>query len=469
MRKADYILLTAGMAFMWPFMTVVIQVHYWTLLDVDANSGGLASGSPVLANLTFGNPAVDYSLVLALLFIAIFILRGKLSGLIANNKVFLGITAILGSTGVLLLTAPNLFGGASHWTALLGMFLLALFVAVYFVAWGIRSSQGDIRCLLICILVASIICRLLTGFYYLAGIDQSGFYVIRPFASGLFLLLLPNASANLGSSSVRALKVGPWTTFIPVVLLSLFTSIMVQLLPESRVGDMPSLNHVINALLVMVVAGAMALFVFYRLRSIDDLLLVFACFFIFCSAILLTIYLFPSLYTYSLVIRICLVMFLWVVFAYTVSMQRLSPMILFPILGCFVIAGLGLRMFDYVGLAAAIQGSSLATAVLAILMFLAVCAVLITLVVRHLKAKKQPPLVKDFSQQELCERATRDAELTSRELEVVLLASRGYSGKKIAESLFLSEQTVKNHLSSIYRKLGLHSKQGLINLIDSYR
>jgi DNA-binding CsgD family transcriptional regulator len=49
------------------------------------------------------------------------------------------------------------------------------------------------------------------------------------------------------------------------------------------------------------------------------------------------------------------------------------------------------------------------------------------------------------------------------------MASRGYSAKRIAGALFLSEQTVKNHLSNSYRKLGIHSKQSLISLVDSYR
>ena len=48
--------------------------------------------------------------------------------------------------------------------------------------------------------------------------------------------------------------------------------------------------------------------------------------------------------------------------------------------------------------------------------------------------------------------------LTKRETEVLELAAQGYSNKLIAEKLFISYHTVKFHLESIYRKLGIHNK-----------
>ena len=46
-------------------------------------------------------------------------------------------------------------------------------------------------------------------------------------------------------------------------------------------------------------------------------------------------------------------------------------------------------------------------------------------------------------------------ELSSREKEVVSLVASGLRNKEIAEKLFISEQTVKTHLSNIFQKLGL--------------
>jgi two-component system, NarL family, response regulator LiaR len=48
--------------------------------------------------------------------------------------------------------------------------------------------------------------------------------------------------------------------------------------------------------------------------------------------------------------------------------------------------------------------------------------------------------------------------LTERESEVLRLLARGKANKQIATSLFVSEKTVKAHVSSILMKLGVHSR-----------
>jgi DNA-binding NarL/FixJ family response regulator len=48
--------------------------------------------------------------------------------------------------------------------------------------------------------------------------------------------------------------------------------------------------------------------------------------------------------------------------------------------------------------------------------------------------------------------------LTDRELEVLRLVARGCANKEIAKELFISENTVKNHVRNILEKLQLHSR-----------
>jgi two-component system NarL family response regulator len=48
--------------------------------------------------------------------------------------------------------------------------------------------------------------------------------------------------------------------------------------------------------------------------------------------------------------------------------------------------------------------------------------------------------------------------LTERELEVLKLVAQGMSNREIAEELFISENTVKNHVRNILEKLHLHSR-----------
>lgn len=56
--------------------------------------------------------------------------------------------------------------------------------------------------------------------------------------------------------------------------------------------------------------------------------------------------------------------------------------------------------------------------------------------------------------------------LSARECEVADLMRRGNTVAVIARRLFISENTVRGHTKSIYRKLGIHSKQELIDLLN---
>jgi len=51
--------------------------------------------------------------------------------------------------------------------------------------------------------------------------------------------------------------------------------------------------------------------------------------------------------------------------------------------------------------------------------------------------------------------AAKISTLTAREREVIRLVAAGIGTRQIAERLFISEKTVRNHLASIYSKLGL--------------
>jgi len=60
--------------------------------------------------------------------------------------------------------------------------------------------------------------------------------------------------------------------------------------------------------------------------------------------------------------------------------------------------------------------------------------------------------------------AQREGKLSKREREVFRLLSRGYDNKEIATRLFLSEHTVRNHVSAIYARLGVKDRFKLIRM-----
>lgn len=62
------------------------------------------------------------------------------------------------------------------------------------------------------------------------------------------------------------------------------------------------------------------------------------------------------------------------------------------------------------------------------------------------------------------EAAERLTCLTEREREVVRLLTKyeGANGRQLARKLGMSEQTLRNHFSAIYRKLGIPNRSGLV-------
>ncbi len=59
-------------------------------------------------------------------------------------------------------------------------------------------------------------------------------------------------------------------------------------------------------------------------------------------------------------------------------------------------------------------------------------------------------------------------ELSERETDVIQLIAIGLSNKQISEKLFLSEKTVKNHISRIFSKLNVTARtQAAIYAIKS--
>lgn len=55
-----------------------------------------------------------------------------------------------------------------------------------------------------------------------------------------------------------------------------------------------------------------------------------------------------------------------------------------------------------------------------------------------------------------------DAKLSFKEVQVADLTARGLSNKEIANQMFVTEKTVKFHLTNIYKKLNVKSRAQLI-------
>lgn len=74
---------------------------------------------------------------------------------------------------------------------------------------------------------------------------------------------------------------------------------------------------------------------------------------------------------------------------------------------------------------------------------------------------------READMQRACDMAIRQFKLSPREAEVFSYLVKGRNAKHVAEKLFISESTAKTHISNIYRKLGVHSQQELLDTLDN--
>lgn len=58
--------------------------------------------------------------------------------------------------------------------------------------------------------------------------------------------------------------------------------------------------------------------------------------------------------------------------------------------------------------------------------------------------------------------------LSKREKQVLQLLAQGMDNREIAETLYIAEQTVKNHVSLIYSKIGTHDRRDTIDMAKGF-
>ncbi|MFZ5989757.1 MAG: response regulator [Bacillota bacterium] len=77
----------------------------------------------------------------------------------------------------------------------------------------------------------------------------------------------------------------------------------------------------------------------------------------------------------------------------------------------------------------------------------------------YIQANMTKELVREFNRVTLHDKGkSEENSLTSRELEVLELIAEGMINKEIAKRLYISEKTVKNHVSNIFRKLNVSDR-----------
>lgn len=77
----------------------------------------------------------------------------------------------------------------------------------------------------------------------------------------------------------------------------------------------------------------------------------------------------------------------------------------------------------------------------------------------YIQSNMTKELIKEFNRVTINEKGRNpENNLTARELEVLELIAEGLINKEIARRLFISEKTVKNHVSNIFKKLNVSDR-----------
>ncbi len=113
---------------------------------------------------------------------------------------------------------------------------------------------------------------------------------------------------------------------------------------------------------------------------------------------------------------------------------------------------------------------------------ISVIVMMVTLKMLHLSVRGDreslAKSVEGLSELSVCEQDGEDQEvpsdesfasaygLTAREREVFSLLARGRNAGSIQSKLYISNGTVRSHMNTIYRKIGVHSQQELIDLVE---
>lgn len=165
-----------------------------------------------------------------------------------------------------------------------------------------------------------------------------------------------------------------------------------------------------------------------------------------------------------------LVALLWATLADAAHHSSASPYIIF---GCaWTVYALSVAVGQYLGQMIAIDANS--TFIIALLAYaLTLTAILVlddrSFIESRLFTDLDIPTVAVSmydSIDEGCARLGRQYNLTDREVEIVKLLCKGRSKNYIAETLFISENTVRSHSRHIYQKLNVHSKQDIMDMLS---
>lgn len=448
-----------------------------------------ASLSPAL---TMGDVAVvsERHFVYGLLLIAAFVglILGRESIGTERSRIAPSVATLAGGIGSLICFLAPAQGHQSAILEIVALILVAIYVAFYFIAWLRLASQRGPQKAVVIIGVSFGLFSIAWSVLIMAGDVLSGvFGVLCPLLAGLCLHCGFRRTDDFeapASDRPASLRVLPWGVVVLCVVFIYFGTVAVRLFTTmgvgaGNIGMRGILPQLVTSFGGLIIVAAFTIVFARRDASSFNVVSTVAVLALVNMGALLAVMLADPAGPFVLIAKRVLVaaehsaeVLLIAVLAYETARRRLSGILVFGMAGIVVVVGpqmIGLNFMHATGLLDLLSESPYVAPLAAVGAFFITGAAIVMLIKYSGGTVAKSRIQSEQWPEELCREATAAYEVTPRELEVVTYAYRGYSAKKIAETLLVSESTVKAHLTHAYRKLGVHTKQELIALVDSYR
>lgn len=396
---------------------------------------------------------------------------------------------LAGSLGTALVVLSDFATGVATALAGAGMALAAVYVPVHFAFWcsrivGLGGGSFERGYVVALATAASyVLFCAFTALRLALGVHASAVAIVYPAAAGALALVAVHRTpfeVASGSSSLRQLPVG---TLVPsVAFVYLCSLIIIALNPQSASSQYPpsrALLYLIDALLVAAIG-----LLYHRNPCANRRTTVQA--FGLLSVYLVGVVLLTALGTLSafdlgnfptIAGKNAFDFFILLVVLVSAHNKHVNPvshaMLYLAVVIALPNAASAAAMYLKGALAIPDSGGFTVAVFLLVVAFgisAAANVILAFFVTRRAKptANDAEELLPDPAEETY--RLVQDAwGLSDREVEIARLVCRDFSAARIAESLSIAESTVYTHFKRIYRKAGVHSRQELKTLIETFR
>lgn len=386
-----------------------------------------------------------------------------------GTRYLLAITA-MPSAGMLFVLAIEAFPSMFVWVfGVTGCVLVSAGTALLGIEWMRALAQRGALATLLCIAFSSF---LVAGVFLLVSClpqwSVSCLASLLPWVS-MACLDYPRSkkAALLRDGSSTPIRV-PWKAMFTLFIQGVAAG-MVQMLSDGVVG----IGYLPIQALALIVASVLVLGAALALR-LDFNQLIYEVGFPLMAFGFLALATFPSWVSAGIVVHEVgnrfVMMLAWALAAWIIAQEDLSANWVYP---CIMVAYLAGRLL---GVGAGLLVGLPVGALSVTMVFVVLMASVVALGGRGgetgwgaFRMAAKDDLEGDDPLEAACRMIAKSAKLTPRETEIALLLARGRNRSYICEACVISSDTVKSHMRNIYRKMGVHSQQELMTVVEEVR